>query len=86
MPSLVAYGVTTNPAYLPRLIADSVDHHTALMSSDEKVNGPVLNAVRNLLRSEGDLQGIEWPSYCSRPSSVVRSRDVRPRHRVGTKT
>lgn len=56
MPSLVAYGVTTNPAYLPRLIADSVDHHTALMSSDEKVNGPVLNAVRNLLRSEGDLQ------------------------------
>ncbi|CAH0159715.1 hypothetical protein [Microbacterium sp. Bi128] len=56
MPSLVAYGVTTNPAYLPRLIADSVGHHTALMSGDEKVNGPVLKAVRNLLRSEGDLQ------------------------------
>lgn len=54
MPSLVAYGMTTNPAYLPRLLADSVDHHTALMSDDEAVNGRALFFVQGLLLRRND--------------------------------
>lgn len=55
-PAVVGYSFTGNPVYLPGLIGDSVDHHQALMSDDERVNGPVLKALRNLLRSEGNLQ------------------------------
>lgn len=31
------------------IVADSVDHHNALMSDDESVNGPVLRSVKSLL-------------------------------------
>lgn len=37
----------------PLLIRDSVDHHVALMSDDEDVNGKVLSAVRALLKQAG---------------------------------
>ncbi|MDF2991781.1 MAG: hypothetical protein K0S37_2295 [Microbacterium sp.] len=31
------------------IVADSIDHHNALMSDDESVNGPVLRSVKSLL-------------------------------------
>ncbi|MEV8239097.1 hypothetical protein AB0O90_02590 [Microbacterium testaceum] len=36
------------------IVADSIDHHNALMSDDENVNGPVLDYVRSVLRSHGE--------------------------------
>lgn len=51
--AVAGYVMTQNPLYLPGIVADSVAHHTALMSGDEKVNAPVLKAVRNLLNSKG---------------------------------
>ncbi|WP_285137010.1 hypothetical protein [Microbacterium sp. lyk4-40-TSB-66] len=43
----------TNPAHValgvPLVVAASVEHHNALMSDDEEVNGTVLNAVNQLL-------------------------------------
>ncbi|WP_243498369.1 hypothetical protein [Microbacterium sp. VKM Ac-2923] len=36
----------------PLIVKDSIEHHNALMSDDEKVNGPVLKAVRRILAKE----------------------------------
>ncbi|MBB3158642.1 hypothetical protein FHS07_002338 [Microbacterium proteolyticum] len=41
-PANVALGV-------PLIVAESVEHHNALMSDDERVNGTVLNAVNQIL-------------------------------------
>ena len=35
---------------MPLIAMDSIEHHNALMSDDESVNGPVLHRVRDLLR------------------------------------
>ena len=51
--AVAGYVVTQNPLYLPGIVADSVAHHTALMSGDEMINGPVLRHVRDLLAAEG---------------------------------
>ncbi|MFB3979156.1 MULTISPECIES: hypothetical protein [Microbacterium] len=45
--------MTQNPLYLPGIVADSVAHHTALMSGDERVNGKVLNQVAQLIERNG---------------------------------
>ena len=50
---LAEYAYSSNPGALVHIVHDSVTHHTALMSDDERVNGSVLKAVRNLLASEG---------------------------------
>lgn len=52
-PAVVGYSFTGNPVYLPGLIGDSVDHHQALMSDDERVNGNVLDAVKSILKDKG---------------------------------
>lgn len=49
---LAEYAYTQNPGALVGIVQDSVEHHTALMSSDESVNGDVLKAVRNLLNDK----------------------------------
>lgn len=53
-PGLVAeYVYTQNPGALVGIVRDSVDHHTALMGSDESINGKVLNQVAQTLRLRG---------------------------------
>lgn len=52
-PAVVGYGLTGNPFYVPGIVADSVDHHQVLMSDDERVNGPVLDTVRSILKDKG---------------------------------
>ncbi|MDQ1083820.1 MULTISPECIES: hypothetical protein [Microbacterium] len=37
----------------PFILKDSIDHHNALMSADESVNGPVLSEVQKALRERG---------------------------------
>lgn len=49
---LAEYAYTQNPGALIGIVQDSVEHHTALMSSDESVNGDILKAVRNLLNDK----------------------------------
>lgn len=53
---LAEYAYTQNPGALVGVVRDSVEHHTALMSDDESVNGPVLRTVRDLLASKGHDQ------------------------------
>jgi hypothetical protein len=36
------------------IVADSIDHHNALMSDDESINGPVLYSVYSLLIAQGN--------------------------------
>jgi hypothetical protein len=44
-----------DPAHLvlgaPLVVADSVEHHNALMSDDERINGKVLNSMKQLLKT-----------------------------------
>jgi len=35
------------------IVGDSIDHHNALMSDDERINGKVLNSVSSLLTTKG---------------------------------
>ncbi len=49
VPIVLEYLYTQNPGALVGIVRDSVQHHTALMSSDESINGAVLDAVRSLL-------------------------------------
>ncbi len=51
--AVAGYVMTQNPLYLPGIVADSVAHHTALMSGDERVNGTVLDAVRSIIDEHG---------------------------------
>uniref|UniRef100_UPI0003B76F7D hypothetical protein n=1 Tax=Microbacterium sp. B19 TaxID=96765 RepID=UPI0003B76F7D len=41
IPQLVDLGMTRDPGVLVSIVRTSVQHHTALMSSDESINGPV---------------------------------------------
>lgn len=50
---LAEYAYTQNPGALVGIVQDSVEHHTALMSSDESINGPVMDAVRSILEEKG---------------------------------
>lgn len=49
-----------NPAKValgaPLVVADSVAHHNALMSDDEEINGKVLNSVKQILKTRGDVR------------------------------
>jgi hypothetical protein len=53
---LAEYAYTSNPGALVDIVRDSVEHHTALMSDDESINGPVLDAVRSLLDNKGKVR------------------------------
>jgi hypothetical protein len=53
---LASYTYTGNPGALFDIVRDSVEHHTALMSGDESVNGPVLDAVRSILDEKGRVR------------------------------
>lgn len=50
---LAEYAYTQNPGALVGIVQDSVQHHTALMSSDVDTNGPVMDAVRSILEEKG---------------------------------
>lgn len=50
---LVEYAYTQTPGALVGIVQDSVEHHTALMSADESINGKVLNQVAQTLRLRG---------------------------------
>lgn len=51
---LAEYAYTQNPGALVGIVQDSVEHHTALMSSDVDTNGPSLFFVQDLLLRGGD--------------------------------
>ncbi|WP_278101972.1 hypothetical protein AB0870_10145 [Microbacterium proteolyticum] len=53
MGAVIPYAMTGNPGYLPAIVDQSVDHHNALMSDDESVNGKVLDRVRSVLDDGG---------------------------------
>lgn len=53
IPQLVDLGMTRDPGVLVGIVRDSVQHHTALMSGDESINGKVLNQVAQTLRRRG---------------------------------
>lgn len=50
---LAEYAYTSNPGALVNIVHDSVEHHTALMSDDERVNGKILRQVAQTLRRAG---------------------------------
>ena len=50
---LAEYAYTQNPGALVGIVQDSVQHHTALISSDVDTNGPVMDAVRSILEEKG---------------------------------
>ncbi|SIR46227.1 hypothetical protein [Microbacterium sp. RURRCA19A] len=54
--AVTATAVTGQPFYLPRIIDQSIDHHSALMSDDESINGKVLNQVKQTLALGGGTE------------------------------